>query len=166
MFTIPSLPQEKKDKTSFPTSHSQKMKSTTLRMPCSSFSMTLLVTLLVLGTSLNEVIAKHKKYEPKVLPSPQEQVCERKTMPVTITSAGCEPREYNVHYCTGSCQSSATVHVPKGTSSPTITEQCHCCRGIDYKVKLRRLAFTCDGVQTNRTVYLPIITKCECNICS
>ena len=142
-----------------------KMKSTTLKTPFSSLTMVLLVSLLLYGSSIQEIVAKHLSNEPKVKDAPDEQVCQRKKMPVTLTSEGCEPRDYNIHYCTGACRSSSTVHVPKGTSTPTVVEQCHCCRATEYKVKKRRLAFNCDGVMTNRTIFLPIITECECHFC-
>ena len=145
----------------------EQMKSTVLKMPFSSISMVLLVWVLLYGSSVQEIVAKHQGSEPKVKDPPEGklQVCERKKMPVTLTSEGCEPRDYKIHYCTGSCQSSSTVHVPKGTSTPTVVEQCHCCRATQYTVKKRRLAFNCDGVMTNRTIFLPIISQCGCHFC-
>lgn len=86
---------------------------------------------------------------------------ERVSVRVSADVPGCDDAIITVRACNGACFSGEAIIV----DPPFSSNNCSSCQPDNYKVKPRRVLFTCDGKQAERRMYLPNVRGCRCFDC-
>lgn len=122
----------------------------------------LLVTSMVLTLCISVTLARHRT---QLLSGSMQTDCSnvphKIRMPVPGPRDGCEATSTIVKVCSGLCPSQTVMQV----EPPFTNVSCSCCGASHWRVKPRRLNFTCNGVIETHRIYLPIAEQCGCINC-
>lgn len=95
--------------------------------------------------------------------------CYRDTEVIPVHYEGCETAMIPIDVCKGSCGSHSIHSLVK----PYKMSTCNCCKGVGYKIKLKKIMFRCgpQRIFEEKKVYYPKLLKrrgkgCGCRECS
>lgn len=110
--------------------------------------MSAIMKIILLSLFLSVVIASKNK----------QTSCFRTRQTIIVPYEGCHDATIKVPVCSGLVKSS---HTFTAISKTHFSERSYsCCSATNYRLRIRRILFICDGVAKLKKVHIPIAGKC------
>lgn len=121
----------------------------------------LLLTTICISLAMCHSGLHHNRTARAVSTSGTISICNRHILNVTVPYQGCQPSYTNIAVCGGACRS----HTLQKVSFPFSVQDCSCCAPTYYRVKVRKIWFTCGSKRERKRVFLPNVRSCGCVRC-